>query len=599
MDTQTLIKSCELELSQSQSALTRLVDTLISRDQTLLIECLSVVDTAKFSNISLSKIDKIDEEFEEIQSKILVIERIQDFHRRLIDLNTTDPQLALKRYRENLQTLQSFPILQSSLLNDLQTLLDQQLKLVVSLIKASISQQFRKSHREFLIFPEFWVNKKVLEDLKQWSDSEHCTQVVEFFRETSNQKYRAEVLVGRVVLVARKAQVSNFSDRIENFRVFLSFFQDLMKNSEYLRREFSFIVEEVTKNQAQITIDDQILKQETLLIVKGFQSTLSAFGLCLDLVKIVENSKEFLLGSWKKSVLGKAREVLLEPYKTQHPTETCLITKNLQNFLDLIQSSFTQPQPTDYEKFFVLSTIKEALILFQAFRYLTIQPDSKILAFTISDTEYLLTKLSEYSSLKPNYPEHLHYLLDFSDTSALLSAELIPITSKLLLTTQTMVIKKCEPFDFSQFEENFSQQESILLQVLAHVRKSDVKTVLSPETHCKLLGQVIDTLINETVDRILMLKNIYIKDFQLIKHFFDKIFEVRDVFSGQNPTKFCVQWDKLEALLEIIEGRLVDIISAYHRNRYQHLFTLKQLRRLIKALFEDNEKRKNALKVLI
>lgn len=599
MDTLSLIKSYELELSQAQSALTSFVDTLISRDQTLLIDCLSVIETAKVSNTNLSKIDKIDEDFQEIQSKIELIEKIQEFHHSLKDLNTTDPQQALKKYKKNLQTLQNFPILQSTLLNDLQTLLELQQKSMISLIKSSISAQFIKSPKEFLIFPEFWVNKKILEDLKQWNDSEYSSQIVEFYKETSNQKYKIKVLVGKSILIARKTQISSFHEKIENIQKILDFFQDLLKNSEDLRREFTLIIEEFTKIQAEKCIDDNILKQETIFIVKSCQSSLNAYGFCLDLVKIVENSKDFLLDSLKKSVLGHIRRVLLEPYTIQHPTETCLITKNLQNFLELIQSSFTQPQTTNYEKFFILSTIKEALILFQAFRSINIQPESKILAFLISDTEYLLTKLTSFSEFKQNYPEHLHYLLDFSDISAILSTELIPFYTQLVKLSQNEVIKKCEPFDFSQFEENFSQQEAILLRVLSYIRKSDVKTVLSPEIHCKLLGQIIDTLINETVDRVLILKNIYIKDFQLIKHFFDKIFEIRDIFSGQNPTKFCIQWDKLEALLEIIEGRLIDIISAYQRNRYQHLFTLKQLRRLIKALFEDNEKRKNALKVLI
>jgi hypothetical protein len=110
-----------------------------------------------------------------------------------------------------------------------------------------------------------------------------------------------------------------------------------------------------------------------------------------------------------------------------------------------------------------------------------------------------------------------------------------------------------------------------------------------------LIGSVIDTLIDVTVDQILQKDDIFLKDFQTIKHFFTLIFNIRDVFQGENPTKFCLKWDRLEALLGIIEGKLVDILSMFKQGRYEGLFNLRELRKLIEALFEDNDKRRAAL----
>lgn len=85
----------------------------------------------------------------------------------------------------------------------------------------------------------------------------------------------------------------------------------------------------------------------------------------------------------------------------------------------------------------------------------------------------------------------------------------------------------------------------------------------------------------------------------MLKHFFDKIFDSKEIFEGDSPIDYCKEWEKLEALLEIIEGKLIDIVTSFERNRFLNLFTARQLRKLIKALFIDSDKRKNALKVII
>ena len=275
------------------------------------------------------------------------------------------------------------------------------------------------------------------------------------------------------------------------------------------------------------------------------------------------------------------------------------MTTNTQSFVKILQTAMASPGKLEFQKISTLSSVREAAVLFQALRGVKKEENLTDLMFICSDTEYFLEELEKFPSLVSTFPDCLSFLLDYSDIIPLFQPMLELTYATIFDHFKKLLIEKSLKFDFTQFEKEISYQEAVLLSCLKLIKKNEVLGFFPKRKSYLILGKLLDELITETVSRVLSLKDIYIKEIQLLKHFFDKIFDSKEIFEGDSPIDYCKEWEKLEALLEIIEGKLIDIVTSFERKRFLNLFTARQLRKLIKALFIDSDKRKNALKVII
>ena len=592
---QSLIKEYEAKALQSRSELTSFIDSAVLKNPDLLSDIFEVLDYTRIEGFPMASLDKIDQIYKDLEDELTTSNYLININSSINSISTKDLPDAVPLHTLLKSQISSLP--SSPLTDSFASCLLLQKQLLIDSLTSKLSLEFTFSSKLVVVDQGFDLTRKMMIELEEWEKIEKELQLklLKFYEDSKANLIKIKPLIGKFQIKCSKKRSEDYDQQVESFQSFIDFYFKYFKINPDVRGKFVQISENLTKSQAEKCIDDESLKSKSLISTKSLEKSLECHTIICDLSKIINNCKDFKLDSWKKNLLSSQQFHLLHLSEIEVTKSNFTISKSCEDFMSLMNSSLSLSTNSEYEIFFILKTIKESLILFQALRSYRLPYESKSLTLLLSDTEYVLRQVQGFSNEMTGIPEHVKYMTDYSDLVAVMRSELVHTSERLVEISQEEIKNMCRPLDFSQFDKNFPVQESVLLRAVKYIREHFVVKMLPLEISSGLIGQVIDSLIDITVDHILLKDDIYQAEYELIKHFFTLIFDIRDVFQGQNPTKFCKQWDKLEALLEIIEGKLVEILSMFHRKRYDNLFTPKQLRKLIEALFENNDKRKAAL----
>lgn len=592
---QSLIKEYELKAQQSRLELTSFIDSTVLKDPDLLSNIIEVLEYTRIEGFELTSLDKIDQIYKDLEDELDTSNYLLNINSSINSISSKSLSDAVPQYKLLQSQISSLP--SSPLTDSFASCLLLQKQFLINSLTPKLNLEFTFSSKLVLVDQGFDLTRKMMIELGEWEkiEKELKLKLFQFYDDNKTNIIKTKPLIGKFQIKSSKKKSEDYDQKIESIQNFLNFFFNFFKKDAEIQENFIKLSENLAKSQAEKCIEDESLKPKSLISTKSLETSLESHTIKCDLSKIINNCKDFKLDSWKKSLLSTQQSHLLHLSETEVAKSNFIISKSCEDFMSLINSSLSLSTNSEYEIFFILKTIKESLILFQALRSYRLPYDSKSLTLLLSDTEYVLRQVEGLSREMIEIPEHIKYMADYSDLVAVMRSELVQTSERLVEISQEELRNMCRPLDFSMFDKNYPVQESVLLRAVKYIREHFVVKMLPLEISSGLIGQVIDSLIDVTVDQILLKDDIYQAEYELIKHFFTLIFDIRDVFHGQNPTKFCKQWDKLEALLEIIEGKLVEILSMFHRKRYDNLFTPKQLRKLIEALFENNDKRKAAL----
>jgi hypothetical protein len=594
-----MVNEYQRKAEEARRELSAYIDSIVISDDELLSSIFEVFEFTKSQNIPITFIDKLPEIINHLETQEQSSSILLNFHESITSISSIDIDSSVSAFTSLSKQLSCLPLTKGPLLEELKSALESKKAVLVKELSKRLDSEFQISKNSIRIQENFKKTQKSLKNLEEWESFEkNChSRLFSFFEESSSSVFKAKPLLNQSELKLSKQKSSHFALKVKNFETFLVFFNLFFEISPS-QKFWKKTAEDLVVIQAEHCSEDESLRSESLKQAKILQDLLESSSISLNLLKIIENSKEYRLQSSCKQKLSNQQSLLLNLQEKEVVENSFTITESCQAFFQLTSSFFDLPCKTESEKLLILKSAKQSLILFQVLRSSKTLYDSHALSLQLADTEYILEKIDFLSSFQRNsqkIPEHLFYLLDYSDLSAFYEIDLAKTRERLVEINQEELKNICKPLNFALFEENSKFQEQVLMRAISFVRENFILRYLPMRLSSGLIGSVIDTLIDVTVDQILQKDDIFLKDFQTIKHFFTLIFNIRDVFQGENPTKFCLKWDRLEALLGIIEGKLVDILSMFKQGRYEGLFNLRELRKLIEALFEDNDKRRAAL----
>lgn len=499
--------------------------------------------------------------------------------------------------------IEKLPAIQSKLLDQLRNIVKEQKNELVQGVYSQWQTEFIINNSKILIGKNIEKAKKHLQSIHLWENmkTEAERKIVEFFINFFNRKTKVSVKVSGAKLSISEESLCNIAETFENIERVMGFCQKLLWGGCLMEKMFEK-VKTIIEMQAAECANCGIIKNTTLFQVKLLEKALERMGIGRigELARIIENCEEICVAANKNQLMSNLKTLILnvnclETVKIHEIT----VTKAVERYVNALKSAINTEFTLEMQKVTVLNSIREAAVLYQALRNVKTTENTSDLLLFCSDSEYFIEEIKKFSSLKDKFPDYLHFLLDYSDIIPLFSSNLTLYYEKIYTNYKNSLQEKAEKFDFTEFEKEISYQEAVLLSILKDIRKNEVRGVLPRQKACIILGKLINDLISETISKVLSIKDICIDETHLLKHFFEKLFDVKDVFAGESPIDYCEDWERLEALLEIIEGRLIDIITSYERKRFEDLFTARQLRKLIKALFQDTDKRKFALKTII
>ena len=601
MDIQELIKEYESKVAENKKNL----DNLFERDDEELKEITSktndLCERLKEMNISISHVDKIDVIAQEIEEIYILSQFLSDGYDKISSINKENIDEFMNGYIQSFEFTSKLPAIQSNLLNQIRQIVKNQKEELILLIKT-------EWEKEFMISDEKIFLGKNLEKIKNYMQIVGIWDEIKKNIEENTLKIFYRCYNKRTSMSITQEIITKFNDICINIKLFLCFFQKFLVFDIDIMEKFFEVIIKVIEEHAGICASDFNVKKQYLKEIELLEAALFEIGFNPSgkLLKIIVNCEEISEALNKKQFLNDLREFLLLPSNEFIQVENNItITINTHKYIESLKKTFNLENCTQFQAFMILSTIKEAIVMFQALRGIKVSENIKEMLYFCSDLEYFIKEIEKIADFKKKswnylkFSDYLDFLTDYSDILPLIEQQLNDYYEKVYSYYKNLLMEKVKLFNFNEFEEKFRYQEAVLISILGIIKKNEMKGILPNKKCYKILGKFIDDLIFHTISKILSLKDIYIKDIQLIKHFFDTIFDVKDIFDGESPIDYCKQWERLEALLEIIEGKLIDIVTMYERKRFLNLFNAGELRKLIEALFSDSDKRRKTLNIII
>ena len=421
-----------------------------------------------------------------------------------------------------------------------------------------------------------------------------------FFQENFTKKAKTSIKTTGTTLTTSK-NIENFQETCENIETFLLFYHKFIQNDSKFPEGFLHLITKIVEDQAETCSNNFYLKEVSLKAVGLLEKVLEKVGIDAknQLSFIIFNCKEVCITKNKHQIIHELRKTLNHSNSVVLIEGLMKISENTKNYVFILENLLKSPGNSENQKFVNVSTVREGVALFQALRGVFSTNSLMDIVLFCNDSEYFISKIQEFSIYQPNFSENLAFLLDFSDIIPLIESELNTNYEKITENYKLIIKEKSHQFDFKEFEKNFLRQEAVLLSILKIIKNCEFRGVLPDKKSYVLLGNIIDELIFQTISKVLSLEDIFINETYLLKNFFDKIFDLKEYFDGHSPVEYSKEWERLEGLLEIIEGKLIDIVKMYERKRFEGIFNARQLRSLILALFINSEKRKNALKIIV
>ena len=140
-------------------------------------------------------------------------------------------------------------------------------------------------------------------------------------------------------------------------------------------------------------------------------------------------------------------------------------------------------------------------------------------------------------------------------------------------------------------------------QALLHVKKLSkvYAEVLQTEIHHKAVGALMNVLVGEMIRGVMALEDIAADDGKELHLILNVVVERAPSSLSFNseeeiPT-YCTDWERLKELAMVMDASLQDIVNSWGSGKgsLAHQFTAVELRGLVKALFQNTERRAAAL----
>lgn len=603
MEIEDLLQTYENLLNAHTKELDRIVIEERQEMVEVSLEVQVLCEKMKDAGISYRVLDRLDEDVKELFGICESARAINDAYARVISVRVDDLESFVSDFIDNQKFFNQIPVINSKLLDQLNLLIKKQKDQLTSLVKAQWENEFKVTDTTIYAANRFEIIKGYMEKLGIWNQAANTLENIfhSFFNANINRELDLKVKTSHIKLIAKQDFFLDFKYVCLNIHTFIGFFQKFVNFSSSFVEKIEDSIVKVFEIQAGLCSSDESVKKSSISSIVPLKSTLESVGISYDKVfELIRNCKETSLISNKNLVLSSLRDLLKNSSKKYSVTDTnTKITDSTKEYIRILQSLLNPSEKSETVKIAMLSTIKEGIILYECLRETQKTPELKDSILICSDFEYILHQAAVFSKSKSLYPDYLEFLLDYSNITPLIQSKIDNYYDIIFQFYQKTLSEKLFLFDFKEFVKNYSYQEAILISILYIIKNNEFKDILPRLNAYNILGKIIDCLIADTIDRVLGLQDIYEKDISLFKNFFDKIFAIKEVFDGNSPVEYCKEWERLEALLEIIEGKLIEIIKMFERKRFAGVFTTRQLRKLIKALFEDSDKRSNTLKIII
>jgi hypothetical protein len=570
--------------------------------QVIEITC-ELCDKLKELGLGLKYVDDLQSITQEAQDVWALALYLNTGYKKIVNVCKDDLRSFYIGFLENQDFVLSLPFIRSRIIEDIRGELKKQREELENHVEKAWEKEICISKQGISIGGEMKVIVEYLKTLKMWERAEEKMEegVEMCLGNVVCRKVDSKILQGRSLLRVKKAEVTRFVEKVENVEVFIRFLSGFLFRTRKMDKRLERVIEKVIKEQAVVCVGNEKIKEESIRIVGRLEVFLKEmdFEVLGSYADVLENCQETSALITKNMVLKQLKGLLEGEIKSEVRTNKQTISENCDTYLHILENTISHIEPSEYALVQNLYTVREGSILYQALRPLQVNDSFYTSLIYCADLDHFANKLAEISALVEHIPTYLQHLIDFQDIIALINKQkkeaLIDITYECIREIK----EKTAFIDFQDFKGKFPEQEFLLKKTLDWIRTHQIKQVLNKKVYQKIFGLVIDELISDTSNKIMELKDIYENEIFNLKKFFNRIFQIRDIFDGERPVDFCKNWVRLESLLRIIEGRLKDIVGAYERKEYEGLFSIDEIRRLVEMLFEDNDNRRKALKAIV
>lgn len=363
---------------------------------------------------------------------------------------------------------------------------------------------------------------------------------------------------------------------------------------------------------------------ETKVVEKNYQ----------ELSNQIKNSHENLLKNRETSVLNYVRELVLsEDVKTvevsdfteRNSVSSLLVENNkkkasnsgnfklplmsisenthklVEKFYEVLEEALSQSKESSLLKLLKLS--RSIITLFKALKAHSLghkksQPLAAALFYNncVYVTHHLVLMPASYM---PRVPPHLKYSVYMADLIPLIKTEADSIFSEMFNGQKDNILNCLKGIKLQDIELRYSEMEKMLdraLGVLSGTART-WKEVLSAQDYCKAVGKLGDSLIAHMISLVLKLNFISTDDTPPLTQLISKLFGIGQMLDS--PSQYFEHWERLNLLVKILDSDLMGIVEMHNQGLYKGKFTLYEIRQLVKAIFEDNQNRTDALKQLV
>jgi len=348
----------------------------------------------------------------------------------------------------------------------------------------------------------------------------------------------------------------------------------------------------------------------------------------------VKNSHENLLKNRETSVLNYVRELVLsEDVKTvevsdfteRNSVSSLLVENNkkkasnsgnfklplmsisenthklVEKFYEVLEEALSQSKESSLLKLLKLS--RSIITLFKALKAHSLghkksQPLAAALFYNncVYVTQHLVLMPASYMS---RVPPHLKYSVYMADLIPLIKTEADNIFSEMFNGQKDNILNCLKGIKLQDIELRYSEMEKMLdraLGVLSGTART-WKEVLSAQDYCKAVGKLGDSLVAYMISLVLKLNFISTDDTPPLTQLISKLFGIGQMLDS--PSQYFEHWERLNLLVKILDSDLMGIVEMHNQGLYKGKFTLYEIRQLVKAIFEENQNRTDALKQLV
>jgi len=174
--------------------------------------------------------------------------------------------------------------------------------------------------------------------------------------------------------------------------------------------------------------------------------------------------------------------------------------------------------------------------------------------------------------------------------------------SQLLQLIQERVFALKDALRANEAVMEWTEAEHAIRAAHYHLQKLSQawKSILSQQVFGSSIGILIDTLLSLVLDQILHATDISEPATHFVSSLFSHVERCSEFFHHPQPQqakKFCSQWERFYAVGKFVDMSLLDINLALSEGFFRSI-TSQELSKLITAVFDDSEKRRNIIRAL-